>query len=802
MDVLDLLRNWSLPVPRCWQFIAGLALLAGGGVCANAADDIDFNRDIRPILSENCFQCHGPDSGTREADLRLDRQEDALADRGGYAAIVPGDIEASEFVRRITSEDEFELMPPADSHKSLKPEQIALLKRWVAEGAPWSPAWSYVPPKRHEPPTVKNESWSKNWIDRFVLARLEREGLSPNKPADPVTLVRRLYFDLTGLPPTPEVVEEFVADPSDAAYEKLVDELLASPHYGERMAVMWLDLVRFADTVGYHGDQTHNVWPFRDYVIHSFNHNKPFNEFTREQLAGDLLPNATEDQTIASGYNRLLQTSHEGGNQLKEYRAIYLADRVRNVSLVWMGATVGCAQCHDHKYDPYTAKDFYSLGAFFADVEDEAHITGGDALKANALPTKRPPEKEVLSIYQRQRLAEIDREIAGLNEQLDKEEIAVLKAEKERIVKHKPLMMYSNSIEPRIVRVLARGDWQDETGEIVGPAVPEFMGKVETERPRPSRLDLANWLTSETTGIGGLTARVMVNRYWALLFGEGLARVLDDFGGQGEPPSHPELLDNLAVEYLDSGWDTKHMMKIIVMSNAYRQSSLSSDELKELDPLNKLLARQTSFRLPAEGVRDTLLSVSGLLDPSIGGRSVRPYQPPKVYQHLNFPKREYKQDPGSEQWRRAVYMHWQRTFLHPMLKAFDASTREECAAKRPRSNTALAALTLLNDPNSVEAARALASRILAEQEYANDKQRIEFAYRLATSRLPDDTESDVLEKLLSAGREYYGKDTAQSDELLSIGMSKAGENLPPAELAAWTTVSRAILNMGETITRN
>jgi hypothetical protein len=788
-------------MPRCWHLIAGLILLAGAGACAQAADEIEFNRDIRPILSENCFQCHGPDSGTREADLRLDRQEDAMADRGGYAAIVPGDEEASEFVRRITSEDEFEVMPPLDSHKTLKPEQIALLKRWIAEGAQWSPAWSYVPPKQHELPTVKDKSWAKNWIDRFVLARLEQEGLSPNKPADPVTLVRRLYFDLTGLPPEPEVVEKFAADPSDAAYEKLVDDLLSSPHYGERMAVMWLDLVRFADTVGYHGDQTHNVWPYRDYVIHSYNHNKPFDEFTREQLAGDLLPNATEDQVIASGYNRLLQTSHEGGNQLMEYRAIYLADRVRNVSLVWMGATVGCAQCHDHKYDPYTAKDFYSLGAFFADVEEEAHITGGDALKANSLPTKRPPEKRVLSIYQRERLAEIDKEIAQLNES-DKSKLESLRKEKDQITKHKPLMMYSHSIEPRPVRVLARGDWQDETGELVGPAVPEFMGKVEAGETRPSRLDLAEWLTSESGGVGGLTTRVMVNRYWALLFGEGLARVLDDFGGQGEAPSHPELLDNLAIEYIDSGWDTKHMMKLIVMSNAYRQSSQGPDELVERDPLNKLLARQASFRLPAEGVRDTLLSVSGLLDPSIGGRSIRPYQPPKVYQHLNFPKREYKQDPGSEQWRRGVYMHWQRTFLHPMLKAFDASTREECSAKRPRSNTALAALTLLNDPNSMEAARALASRILTDQKYANDEQRIEFAYRLATSRLPDETESAVLEKLLTASRDYYGNDSAKSDELLSIGMSKIGQDLPRAELAAWTTVSRAILNMGETITRN
>jgi hypothetical protein len=785
-------------MPRCWHLVAGFALLAGTCACALAADEIDFNRDIRPILSENCFHCHGPDSGTREADLRFDRQEEAVADRGGYAAIVPGDAESSEFIRRITSDDEFEVMPPPESHKELKPEQIALLKRWINEGAQWSPAWSYVPPKQHELPKVNDESWAKNWIDRFVLARLEKEGLTPNKPADPVTLVRRLYFDLIGLPPTPEVVEKFVADPSDAAYEKLVDELLASQHYGERMAVMWLDLVRFADTVGYHGDQTHNIWPYRDYVIHAYNHNKPFDEFTREQLAGDLLPNSTEDQIIASGYNRLLQTSHEEGNQVLEFRAIYMADRIRNLSLVWMGATVGCAQCHDHKFDPYTAKDFYSLGAFFADVEEEKHLK----LAANSLPTQRPPEKKVLSVYQRERIAEIDQEIAKLDESADKDRLAKLKSERDRIIKHKPMMMYTNSIEPRPVRVLARGDWADETGELVSPAVPEFLGKAETDNERLNRLDLANWLTTESTGVGGLTARVMVNRYWALLFGEGLARVLDDFGGQGEAPSHPELLDNLAVEYIDSGWDTKHMMKLIVMSNTYRQSSLSSDELRERDPLNKLLARQASFRLPAEAVRDTLLSVSGLLDLKVGGRSIRPYQPPKYYKHLNFPGREYQQDPGSEQWRRGVYMHWQRTFLHPMLKALDASTREECSAKRPRSNTALAALTLLNDPNSVEAARALASRVLSNQGKADDNTRIQLAYQLATSRLPDETETVVLQNLLQVSRDYYGKDSVGSDELLSVGMSKAGKDLPKAELAAWTTVTRAILNTSETITRN
>jgi hypothetical protein len=769
------------------------------GHCA-WADEIDFNRDIRPILSENCFRCHGPDSGTREADLRLDQAEAALADRGGFAAIVPGDPESSEFWKRIVSTDDSDRMPPPDADKELKPEQIELLTRWIKEGAKWSPAWSYVSPRRHDVPPIKNAQAARNWIDNFVISRLEREGLTLNQSADPVMLVRRLSFDLTGLPPMQEMVDAFVADPSEAAYEKLVDQLLASPHYGERMAMTWLDLVRFADTVGYHGDQLHNIWPFRDYVIHAFNTNMPFDQFTREQLAGDLLPDATEDQLIASGYNRLLQTSHEGGVQQKEYRAIYLADRVRNVSQVWMGATVGCAQCHDHKYDPYTAKDFYALGAFFSDIDDEAHLRP-DRGGLDTSPTLRKPELDVLSVYQREQLAKLDKQIAALQD--NDPSRAALQKERDELAKQKSPTMISHSVEPRTVRVQARGDWQDESGPIVDPAIPEFLGEVnKSQQARASRLDLANWFTDTEDGTGGLTARVMVNRYWAMVFGEGLARVLDDFGGQGEPPSHPELLDNLAVEYVESDWDTKHILKLIVMSNAYRQSSLTSPELRQRDPLNVLLARQNSFRLPAESVRDTLLAVSGLLDETVGGRSVRPYQPPKYFRYLNFPKREYEQDQGSEQWRRGVYMHWQRTFLHPMLKALDASTREECTARRPRSNTALAALTLLNDPNSIEAARGLAAEVLANDSQTSDEQRIQLAFQKATSRSPDETERDVLQELLKESRAHFASQPTASDELLALGMSDAGGDLSRQELAAWTSVSRAILNMSETTTRN
>ena len=763
---------------------------------------VDFNRDIRPLLSENCFACHGPDAETREADLRLDEEESTKEDRGGYAAVVAGDIEASELVRRIESTDEFEQMPPPETKKHLSGEDIALLKRWIAEGAVWSPAWSYVPPKWWQPPVTKTSDWSRNWIDSFVLARLEKENLDPSPQADPVTLARRLSFDLTGLPPQPEVVEAFVADPSDEAYELMVDDLLASSHFGERMAIMWLDLVRFADTVGYHGDQEHHIWPYRDYVIHAFNTNMPFDQFTREQLAGDLLEQSSVDQQIASAYNRLLQTSHEGGVQLKEYRAIYLADRVRNVSQVWMGATMGCAQCHDHKYDPYTARDFYTMGAFFADIDDEDHITKKSGKPLDATPTLREPQIEVLSVYQREKITDLDRRIAALDSAADAEQIAHLQAQRDALAAAKSLVMVTKSTTPREVRILARGNWQDESGEIVGPAVPSFLGDLRAEDRRANRLDLANWLTDEENGEGGLTARVMVNRYWALLFGEGVARVRDDFGGQGEPPTHPSLLDNLAVEYVQSGWDTKHILKLIAMSSAYRQSSAADEQLRTSDPLNRLLAKQNRFRLPAEMIRDTTLSVSGLLVDDLGGRSVRPAQPAHYYQNLNFPTREYQPDTGDEQWRRGVYMHWQRTYLHPMLKALDAPTREECTAHRPRSNTALAALVLLNDPNSVEAARSFAARMLSEDSARTEQDRLEFAFRTAVSRLPDDRERQILVDLLSDSRSFFTSNPAASNSLIGVGQSLAGKDQPPVELAAWTSVARAILNMSETTTRN
>jgi hypothetical protein len=784
-------------------------LVAADG--AQGETKIDFNRDIRPILSDNCFACHGPDPAGREADLRLDVEAEATADRGGYAAVVPGSLDHSELIRRITSTDDSERMPPPDTGKSLKSAEVELLKRWVGEGAQWSLPWTYVTPSRHPVPEVKDAAWPRNAIDRFILSRLEAENLRPSQDCEKRTLARRLYFDLIGLPPSSKEIDEFLADENLDAHERLVDRLLASPHFGERMAMYWLDLVRYADTVGYHGDQEHHISPYRDWVINAFNANMPFDQFTHEQLAGDLLPNATVDQKIASGYNRVLQTSHEGGVQPKEYLAIYAADHVRNLSAVWMGATIGCAQCHDHKYDPYTTRDFYSMAAFFADIDEAEHLTKAFDIS----PTPRYPELELLTPAQEASVLSLEAESEQLTQELAdakatndsakaadvEERLTTVKSKLDYIHATARRTMITVAIEPRVTRILPRGNWMDDSGEIVQPAIPESLGKLNVKDRRATRLDLANWLVDSENGAGGLTARVMANRFWYLAFGRGIASKLDDLGGQGEPPDHPELLDYLAIEFVDSGWNVKHMMKLLVMSRTYQQSSDSTFDMREKDPQNRLVARQARFRVLAESVRDTALKISGLLVPKVGGPSVRPYQPAGYYRHLNFPLREYVADTDDSQWRRGVYMHWQRQFLHPALKAFDAPSREECTAERARSCIAPAALAMLNDPTYVEAARVFAVRILQEGG-STTTDRLNFAFHEATSRSPDEVEQKLLGELLRRSVNHYEQNRNAADELSNVGVAKSPADLDRTELAAWTIVARAILNTSEVITRN
>jgi len=831
-----------------WIAASLVCLLAAGNLAA-AEPKISFTRQIKPILAGKCFACHGPDEKERKAELRLDLRDEAVP-----SVIKPGDGEHSEVVVRITTDDADLRMPPADSKKpAITADEAKLIRQWIDQGAEYDAHWAYVTPKPPAVPEVNNKSWPANPIDNFVLIRLEAKGLAPSPEADKRTLLRRLSFDVTGLPPTTEQHAEFEADKSEQAYEKVVDRLLASQHFGERMALYWLDMVRYADTGGYHSDNHRDVWAYRDYVIDAFNQNKPFDQFTIEQLAGDLLPGATDAQRIASGYNRLLQTTEEGGAQPKEYAAKYSADRVRNTAVIWLASTMGCCECHSHKYDPFTIKDFYSFAAFFADIsekpvgrQDQTKLPRPEqAAKLKALDEQIRVAKEAYQVKTpelteaREKWEAAFRDnppkglpapvIAALKEEpakrtakqeellnetfrkqapeltAEREKLAVLELERAKLDSTVLSTLVSMSVAPRTTRILARGNWLDDSGEIVSPAIPSFLavgnalrGVPEDANHRLSRLDLARWIASRDNP---LTARVFVNRLWKLTFGRGIVKSLEDFGSQGELPTHPELLDWLATDFMQHGWDVKHTLKLMLMSRAYRQSSLPSKEALAKDAANDLFSRQNRFRQDAEMIRDNALAVSGLLVDRIGGPSVKPYQPAGYWQYLNFPKREWENDHGENQYRRGLYTYWQRTFLHPSLAAFDGSSREECTVDRPRSNTPQQALVLLNDPTYVEAARALAGRIL-QHGGAGTKDRLHYAFEQVLHRPPLADEAAVLAKLVEKHREQFAADKPSAEKLLTVGDLKSPADLDPVELAVWTNTARVLLNLHETITRN
>ncbi|MEE2826820.1 MAG: PSD1 and planctomycete cytochrome C domain-containing protein [Planctomycetota bacterium] len=1025
---------------------------------------VDFNRDIRPILSDNCYACHGPDENQRQADLRLDLEAETLADRGGYFAIVPGKPAASELLQRVLSSDPDSVMPPADHRKKLTDSDKQLLRRWIEEGAKWQQHWAWSP---RQPSNFSAESVSKeHYIDQKIEEQLRESGLQPSPTAERIVLLRRLYFDLIGLPPTPQQVDAFLADRSSESYENQVEQLLASPHYGERMAIFWLDQVRYADTVGYHGDQDMSVSPYRDYVIESFNKNRPFDQFTREQIAGDLLPNPTLEQQIASGYNRLGMMSAEGGVQPEEYLTKYAADRVRTTASVWLGVTLGCAECHDHKFDPFTAKDFYSFAAFFADIKEKGLYAGANTtglwgpqievpddqlaaliapvarqiaerkeqmqrqkaslvseqvaweknlrsqvvpweqrrpidvrtyhqtdhqvlddgsvlmtgpvtdedcylvtlelpagahhgLRLEALPDKTLPQqgpgragngnfvvtqlravrgdhrermedlKKVVNLWPEEltkadlelvkptatfeqldnganpykkwsAVSAIDRDkhgptygwavmpesgkenewVAQFSEPLElvepekitlvlhqyhgagnhilgkfrfsttaseeakadpfkslpaevkslvgmdqanrtaaqnqtvaeyyfsiapqlaplRQQIAELEKQSDEITKaHTRTSLVTVAVPPREMRVLPRGNWMDKSGEVVVPQIPALFGALPIDGDRRlNRLDLANWIVADDNP---LTARVFVNRLWKMYFGTGLSKVLDDLGAQGEAPSHPELLDMLADDFVESGWDIKAMVRRIVNSQTYRQASAERTDLEEVDPYNRLLARQSRYRLEAELIRDNALAVSGILVTEIGGRSAKPYQPAGLYRHLNFPVRTYQADQGNNQFRRGLYTHWQRQFLHPAMKAFDAPSREECTCERPRSNTPVGALVLLNDPSFVESARKLAELTMrSEAEGAAD--RTEIMFRRVLSRPPSAAEREILVGLFQDHWKHYQAEPEQAEQVVKTGISEVPTDLAKPELAAWTSVARTLLNLHEFVTRN
>jgi hypothetical protein len=769
---------------------------------------VEFDRQIRPILSENCFTCHGPDAKERKARLRLDTRDGALASlRSGGHAIVPGKSADSALIERVRSEEPGERMPPPRTKKRLTRQQIDLLRRWIDQGANWSQHWSFVPPRRRSLPPVKDKDWPRNGIDRFILARLEKEGLRPSPKADRVTLIRRLTLDLTGLPPTPAEVDAFVSDQAPNAYDKVVDRLLASPHYGERMAVDWLDAARFADTHGYHIDSGRDMTRWREWVIDAFNTNLPYDRFTVEQLAGDLLPNAGLPQKIASGFNRNHMINFEGGAIPAEYHNAYLVDRVNTTATVWLGLTVACAQCHDHKYDPISQKDYYRLYAFFNNLPEN----GLDGAKGNAVPVLKMPTKE-----QRESLDLVQMEIQQYRRRLTaaaavgsplvflegRSRTAGLEKQRAGIERQVPsAMVMQEMASPRDTFLLVRGQY-DKPGEKVTAEVPASLPSMPKDAPK-NRLGLARWLVSPEQP---LMARVTVNRFWQVFFGTGLVKTAEDFGIQGELPSHPELLDWLAVEFMQK-WDVKALVRSIVTSATYRQSSVVTPSLHSRDPENRLLARGPRFRLQAEFIRDQALAISGLLNRKIGGASVFPYQPAGLWQELasrgdskNWSAQFFVQSKGKDLYRRSMYTFWKRTSPPPQMITFDAPDREVCTVRRSRTNTPLQALVLLNDPTYIEASRKLAERMMKEGGAAN-AERIDFAFRLATARHPKSAEIAVLERIYMTQRAAFAKDEASAQKLLRVGESPRDECLPLPDLAAWTMVASVILNLDETVTK-
>lgn len=1010
---------------------------------------VDFDRDIRPILSNYCYTCHGPDENQRQTSLRLDMESSAkgVLEAGGHA-VVPGNSRESELIARITSQDPDLRMPPADSEKQLDNEQIELLRRWIDEGAQWRGHWAFMAPKRPDLPEVADASWPRNPIDHFILHKLASRNLRPSPEADKVKLIRRVTFDLTGLPPTPEEVDEFLADTQPQAYERLVDRLLRSPRYGEHRTRFWLDAARYGDTHGLHLDNVRSLWPYRDWVIKAFNSNMPFDQFTIEQLAGDLLPNPSLEQLIATGFNRCNVTTSEGGSISEEYRVRYAVDRVETTATVWMGLTAGCAACHDHKFDPMSQREFYQLFAYFGNLDEnpmdgnallpppvtqvptpeqakekdelqtqlaairseiqlavakveysapqdegtqpvtpQDYVWIDDSLPAGATPQasgtgptswqfvgqpehpvfcgeksmlrtatglsqhfftgaeppltvgkgdrffcyvyldpQNPPKEIMLQFNDgtwehraiwgenqidwgqlgtpsRKRVGDLPANGEWVRLEVPAEEVGLkpgskingwaftqfdgtviwdkaglvtmtpqagahfdslavweavqkssdfaglpgniqegLKVEPDKrsdeqkkaitsyFVEHaysksrpifEPLhqklaatqkslddlngqipgtMIMRDRTEPRETFVLTRGEYdKPDTNQKVEMGVPAFLPPLPSDAPK-NRLALAQWLISPEHP---LTARVTVNRFWQQYFGTGLVKTSEDFGAQGERPSHPELLDWLAVEFRESGWDVKHIQRLIVTSATYRQDSSVTPELHRIDPENRLLARGPRFRLDAEMVRDQALAVSGLLVEQIGGPSVKPYQPPGLWEAVGYTDSntaKFNRDDGAALFRRSMYTFWKRTSPPPSMATFDAPSRESCTVRRARTNTPLQALALMNDVQFVEASRKFAERII-HHGGTDLEQRLEYAFRLVTSRRPDEKERKLIADLYRGFLEDYRGDKEAAVLLISVGEAPRDESLDPAEHAAWTMIGNLLLNLDETITK-
>ncbi len=779
--------------------LIALAILLFGPSRLHAADtaadqrEIDFARDIRPLLSNACFQCHGPDEEGREADLRLDTADGAYADLGGYQAIKPNEPDASALVARITTSDTDERMPPPDSGLKLSPADIELLKAWIARGGKYDQHWAFRPIRRAPIPQLDASSMH-NSIDAFVINRLDEAGLTLADEADRSTLIRRVCLDLLGLPPSRDELASFLGDQHPGAFDRMVERVLANPHYGERWGRHWLDQARYADTNGYTVDSERSMWPYRNWVIQAINADLPFDQFTIEQLAGDILPEPTQDQLVATGFHRNTLINQEGGTDNEQFRNETVVDRVNTTGAVWLGLTVGCAQCHTHKFDPLTQHEYYQLFAFFNSSQDVNSVA---------------PTLTTASDTQRVRLAELDSQIAQTTAastdtahpkvdlpDAEKTKLAAhlkgLQDERNKTAKALPTTMIMRELaKPRETNVLIRGDFLRK-GDVVKANVPAFLPPLIGETPGGTRLDLAKWLVSDENP---LTARVTVNRVWGRFFGQGLVETENDFGLQGTPPTHPELLDWLSSELIATGWSMKELHRAIVTSATYRQSSHQREAAERVDPLNKLISRQTRLRVDAEVVRDLALTASGLLDGQIGGPSVYPPQPDGVYA---FTQRNagWPTSKGADRYRRGLYTFFMRSAPYPMLTTFDTPRFDTTCTLRVRSNTPLQSLTLANDEAMLENARALGRRLIDEaEEYRN---RIILAYQLCFARDPDQQEADRLLAFVESQRADFLANLPEA-KLFSQAATASGEQL--AELAAWTAVARVLLNLDEFITR-
>jgi mono/diheme cytochrome c family protein len=766
--------------------VAGLALVSP----AAAEPQIDFNRDIRPILSNKCFACHGPDEGKREAGLRLDDARIATKElESGATAIVAGKPAASEMIRRITSPDVDERMPPAKFGKPLSKKEIATLRSWIAQGAQFAPHWSYVKPVRTEPPPVADvwADWPRNPIDRFAVRTMLIHGLHPSPEADRYALIRRVFLDLTGLPPTVEEVDAFVANKDPQAYEKLVDELLRRPTYGEHWARMWLDLARYADSAGYADDPPRTIWSYRDWVIKAINENKPFDQFTIEQIAGDLLPNPSEDQLIATAFHRNTLTNNEGGTQDEEFRNAAVVDRVNTTMAVWMGTTIACAQCHNHKFDPITQREYFQMLAILNNTED----------------ADRRDESPVLRVFtdqQRHDQAEQHARVAVLQAVLGTSADASVQTVSARAQAAVMLRDLKSSTTVPILRELAgerretrleyRGNYLDK-GPVITPGLPAVFHAASAGAPL-DRLKLARWLVDKNNP---LTARVIANRFWEAFFGRGIVPTSEEFGSQGEPPTHPELLDWLAVEFMDSGWDTRALIRTMVTSATYRQSSQITGDAAKADPDNRWLARGPRVRLSAEMVRDQALAASGLLSNKMYGPPVRPPQPDLGLKAAFGGSTDWKTSAGENRYRRALYTTWRRSNPYPSMATFDAPNREVCTVRRNSTNTPLQSLVTLNDPVFVEAAQALARRAIEHSGGIQDQ--VAYAFRRCLSRSPNATELESLVTLYEDSHARLTKKSKAAVKLATVPLGKLPPKIDATDAAAMTMVANVLLNLDE-----